>query len=277
MKLAYFPNQIAHNGTEVLKSLLESAEQHGMEISPDDFDADAAVIWSVLWHGRMSPNKAVYQHYRSLNRDVIVIDVGALCRGHTWKIALNHVTAQGYYGHQENLDLDRPKKLGIRLGRSTATNPGILVAAQHTSSLQVQTVNLTGWLDTKISEIKQVCDRPLILRPHPRCRIDLQRFRRRGIEIQQPRSVSGTYDSFDFDTNYHAIVNYNSGPGIQAAIAGTRPIVDPSSLAAAVSINVDDIEASYGLDREQWLIETCHTEYTVEEISQGLWIERLHL
>lgn len=277
MKLAYFPKQIARNGDEVLKSVISSANQFGIETMADEFDADVAVIWSVLWQGRMASNKAIYQHYRSLGKPVIVIDIGALHRGITWKIALNNINIHGYYGHQENLDPDRPKKLDIKLGTTNNVNPSIILAAQHTNSLQVQDVNLTGWLDSKISEIKNVSDRPLILRPHPRCRMDLQRFQRRGVQIQQPNLIIDTYDSFDFDLNYHAVINYNSGPGIQSAIAGTRPIVDSSSLAAPVSISTNDVEKPYSVDREQWLIEICHSEYTLEEIKQGRWIQRLHL
>lgn len=275
--LAYFPDQIARNGSPVLDAILNSLKYHGIQCCPDDLDCDAALIWSVLWQGRMAPNKKVFQHYRGSNRPVIVVDIGALSRGHTWKIALNHITAQGYYGQHRDLDYDRPKKLGIKLTHPKNPKPNIILASQHTSSLQVQEVNLVSWLDNKISEIREVSDRPLILRPHPRCRMDLQRFQRQGVEIQHPRQVPNTYDSFDFDTNYHAIINYNSGPGIQAAITGTRPIVDASSLASPVSINVSDVEKPYLQNREQWLVEVCHTEYTVEEITQGRWIERLRL
>lgn len=277
MKLAYFPNQIARNGTDVLNAILKSARRHGFTASENDFDADAAIIWSVLWRGRMAPNKKVYQHYRTQGRPVIVVDVGALHRGLTWKIAVNHITSNGYYGHQQNLDLDRPKKLGIILGHATDTRPEILLAAQHTDSLQTQDVNLVSWLDNKITEIRQVSDRPIILRPHPRCRMDLQRLQKHDIVVQRPNPLINTYDSFDFDANYHAVVNYNSGPGIQAAIYGSRPMVDASSLAAPVSITIDGIERPYDIDRQQWLIEICHTEYTLEEISQGRWLERLHL
>ena len=77
--------------------------------------ADAAVIWSVLWHGRMQLNQAVYEHYRSQNKPVIVIDIGALYRGQTWKLAVNHITRDGYYGHEHDLDRDRPKQLQISL------------------------------------------------------------------------------------------------------------------------------------------------------------------
>lgn len=277
MKLAYFPNQIARNGIPVLGAFITGARKHGIRAVTDDFDADAAVIWSVLWKGRMAQNKSIYQHYRGIGRPVIVIDAGVLCRDQTWKIALNHVNADGYYGHLENLDHDRPKKLNIVLEKKSVVNPAIMLAAQHTSSLQVQDLDLVGWLDDKIKSIRKISDRPIILRPHPRCRMDLQRFLRHSIEVQKPTPVPGTYDGFDFNSNYHAIVNYNSGPGIRAAIEGARPLVDKSSLAAPVSITMSDIEKPYNVDRSQWLIEICHTEYTLEEIEQGHWIERLHL
>ena len=75
--------------------------------------------------------------------------------------------------------------------------------------------------------------------------------------------------------DYHAVVNYNSGPGIQAAISGTRPIVDATSLAHPVAHSIEQIDQPYLIDRDQWLIEICHTEYTQEELQKGLWLKRI--
>ena len=63
-----------------------SLDQHGVEIQAQSWDSDAVIIWSVLWHGRMLENREVYAHYRGLDRPVIVIDVGTLIRGVTWKV-----------------------------------------------------------------------------------------------------------------------------------------------------------------------------------------------
>ena len=93
--------------------------------------------------------------------------------------------------------------------------------------------------------------------------------------VQKPNQLAGTYDSFDMGLDYHAIINYNSGPGIQAAIGGVRPIVDQSSLAWPVGRPYHEIEDPYTVDRETWLTQICHTEYTVEEIQQGMWIPRI--
>jgi len=54
-----------------------------------------------------------------------------------------------------------------------------------------------------------------------------------------------------------------------------RPVVDATSLAAPVSINWADIEQPYTVDRDPWLVQICHTEYSVEEIQRGLWLNRL--
>jgi hypothetical protein len=242
------------------------------------WDADAAIIWSVLWSGRMNANQAVWKYYRDLGRPVIVVDVGALYRGETWKIALNNITADGYYGHLTDLDPDRPRKLGISLAINLSTNPRIVIAAQHAQSLQIaQLISMEQWIVEQVRQLQQITDRPVVVRPHPRSRLRKDRLLDlpKNVVIEQPQKLLNTYDSYNLAFDCHAMVNYNSGPGIQAALAGTRPLVDRSSLAHPVSVNWQDLEQIYDLDRDQWLIEICHTEYTVDEIEQGIWIPRL--
>jgi hypothetical protein len=276
--VAYFPLQCAKNSSPVISAMLDSLRQAGVSTQENSWDSDAVIIWSVLWSGRMAANQAVWSHYRSLGRPVIIIDVGALYRGETWKIALNSITADGYYGHTENLDYNRPRKLGISLALNFTRNPRIIVAAQHARSLQVTgLVSMEGWIIDQVERLRTVTDRPIVVRPHPRSALD-----RAGLVhlppdviIEQPVKIVDTYDSYNLAFDCHAMVNYNSGPGIQAALAGTRPIVDSTSLAHPVSIAHADIDRPYDRDRDQWLVEICHTEYTVQEIQQGLWLRRL--
>ena len=100
MRATYFPLQCALNSGPVISAVMASMQAHGFEIDPNSYDADVAVIWSVLWHGKMIANQDVYRYYRSKGRPVVCIEVGALNRGVTWKIALNNVNALGYYGQQ---------------------------------------------------------------------------------------------------------------------------------------------------------------------------------
>jgi hypothetical protein len=276
--VAYFPLQCARNSKPVMTAMLNSLKQANISTQENSWDSDAVIIWSVLWAGRMAPNQAVWSHYRSLGRPVIVIDVGALYRGETWKIAINNITADGYYGHTENLDWNRPRKLGISLALNFTRNPRIIVAAQHARSLQVVgLVSMEGWVVQQVERLREVTDRPIVVRPHPRNALDWAGLVHlpADVIIEQPVKVANTYDSYNLAFDCHAIVNHNSGPGIQAALAGTRPIVDRSSLAHPVSIDLHNIEQSYTTDRDQWLVEICHTEYTLEEIKKGLWLQRL--
>ena len=278
MRVAYFPNQCAQNSKPVMSAVLSSLNKHGHQTVENNWDADAVIIWSVLWSGRMAANQAVWSHYRSLGRPVIVIDIGALYRGETWKIALNSITANGYYGHTENLDWDRPRKLGISLALNFTRNPRIIVAAQHARSLQtVGLSSMEGWIVQQVEQLRKVTDRPIVVRPHPRSPLNWAGLVHLPPDVfmEQPQKIANTYDSYNLAFDCHAIVNHNSGTGIQAALAGTRPIVDSTSLAHPVSIQIENIDQPYTVDRDQWLTEICHTEYTVQEIQQGLWLQRL--
>ena len=279
MRVAYFPNQCAQNSGPVMQALLDSLRGCGHSVEENSWDADAVIIWSVLWSGRMAANQAVWSHYRSLGRPEIIIDVGALYRGETWKVALNSITATGYYGHKQNLDWDRPRRLGISLAINVTRNPRIVIAAQHARSLQVVgLVSMEGWVIQQVEQLRKVTDRPIVVRPHPRSALDWAGLVHlpKDVVIETPQRIDNTYDSYNLAFDCHAMINYNSGPGTQAALAGTRPRVDQSSLAYPVSIPIQDIEKSYTVDRDQWLTEICHTEYTVQEIQQGLWLQRLH-
>jgi hypothetical protein len=275
MNIAYFPNQCALNSIPIMQAILDSIRHAGHTIEQNGMDADAAVIWSALWSGRMAPNKRVYEHYRAQNKPVIIVDVGALYRGETWKIAVNHINRLGYYGHTENLDMDRPRKLKVSLAINLSKNPAILIAAQHRFSLQLANQNHEKWIMDQVEEIRRVSDRPIVIRPHPRSPLQMATLNN-TITIEKPQKLSSTYDSFDMHFDYHAVVNYCSGPGIQAAISGTRPIVGAYSLAAPVSVSIENIDKPYDQERDQWLVEICHTEYTLKEIEQGLWIKRIH-
>jgi hypothetical protein len=257
-----------------MQAMLDSLRSAGHTVEQNSMDADSAVIWSVLWAGRMTPNKQVYEHYRAQNKPVIIADVGALYRGETWKISVNHINRLGYYGHTENLDMDRPRKLGISLAINLSKNPAILIAAQHRHSLQLLDQNHEKWIMEQIDAIGQISDRPIVVRPHPRSPLQMNKLTK-NITVEKPQRISSTHDSYNMHFDYHAVVNYCSGPGIQAAISGTRPLVGTHSLALPVSIAIEALDRPYDIDRDQWLVEICHTEYTLKEIEQGLWLKRL--
>jgi hypothetical protein len=78
--------------------------------------------------------------------------------------------------------------------------------------------------------------------------------------------------------NVWATISYSSNPGIHSCINGIPAFVSPSSLAYNVANDIDflhNIEQPLTPDRTQWLNDYAHTEWTVEEISQGLPLKHL--
>ena len=279
---AYYPEQCAKNSPTVLQAFLNSLRVAGITPVENSLDCDAVVIWSVLWNGRMAKNQGVYEHYRMQGKPVIVIDVGALKRETTWKIAINNINADGYYGHKQNLDWDRPAKLGLQLHDSSyKKRDSILIAMQHTKSLQWHNMPAPiEWLKDTVNKLRQYTERHIRVRPHPRSPvfIPVHRFGMANLDncsLEEPMRINDTYDQYDIDYEYHLVVNHCSGPGIKAAIDGTSVLTDPSSLAHPVSTRLEYVENPPPPTRDQWFVEICHTEYTVEEIEQGLWLKRL--
>ena len=240
---------------------------------------DVAVIWSVLWNGRMTHNKQVWEQNRKLNRPVIVLEVGGIERGTTWKVGLNGINRDAYFGDKDN-DRTRADSLGLVCKPWRSNGDFILVCGQHDKSLQWQNMpRMSNWFLNTYDEIRKYTQRPIVFRPHPRCRLEHIERGLKNVYRQEPQHVNGTYDDFDmgFD-NVWATVSYSSNPGTHSCINGVPAFVSTHSLAYDVGNDIDflyDIENPLMPDRQQWLNDYAHTEYTIEEISQGAPLKHL--
>ena len=226
-----------------------------------------------MWNGRMKPNEQIYYASLSKKIPVVIIEVGNFNRGKTWRIAVNNVNRDGYFG-EGDIDNDRPRKLGLTLQPFNKNRrPEILIACQHIKSLQwPKNLQMESWVNTLVNDLTARSERKIIVRPHPRCPI---RLSNKNITIDTPRKLANTYDDFNFDHNYHAVINYNTGPAIHAAINGTPVICDTTGLAYPVSDRLENIENITLADRESWLIDLVHREWTIEEISKGIPLSRI--
>jgi hypothetical protein len=240
---------------------------------------DVAVIWSVLWHGRMSKNQTVWEQNRMLDKPVIVLEVGGINRGTTWKVGLNGINRTAYFGDKDN-DRVRADSLGLVCKPWRSNGDYVLICGQHDKSLQWQGMpRMSNWFLNTYDEIRKYTDRPIIFRPHPRCRLEHIERGLKHVTRQEPKQIANTYDDFDMGfNNVHCTISYSSNPGIHSIIAGVPSFVSTDSLAYPVANDIDflhDIENPVMPDRTQWLNDYAHTEYTVDEISQGLPLKHL--
>lgn len=240
---------------------------------------DVAVIWSVLWNGRMSKNQQIWDINKKLGKPIIVLEVGGIERGTTWKVGLNGINRTAYFGDSSN-DSTRADSMGLVCKPWRSNGDFILICGQHDKSLQWQNMpRMSSWLMDTIETIQKYSNRPIIFRPHPRCRLEAIEHQYKNVYRQDPIKLAGTYDNFDmsFD-NAWATVSYSSNPGVHSILEGVPAFVGPASLAYDVANDIDflhDIENPLMPDRQQWLNDYAWTEWTIEEISNGLPLKRL--
>jgi hypothetical protein len=267
MRISYFPNQTANHSEQVWQAFLSSCESMGIRPEANSMDSDYLMIWSVLWRGRMQKNQQVYQHYIRANKPVFILEVGSIQRRTTWKVAVNNITNQGIY--PEMVDPDRPKKLGIVADRAKINKDlPILIALQQTESLQWDLKkSAEQWVTDTVTKIRRFTDRQIVIRPHPRARFHMPNLSNTVLET--PKKIINTYDDYDLNFDYSAVINHNSGVAVQAALRGVPVVTDNTSLAYPVSMPLSSIDIPYLPDRDQWIQKMSHTEWTVDEIAQG--------
>jgi hypothetical protein len=272
MRFKLYKENGALNSPPVFDAVECGLRQQGHTIVNDQ--EDVAVIWSVLWSGRMRSNRAIYERCRQENKPVMIIEVGNLRRGETWRLGLNHINSLADFANDRDLDPCRPQQLGVALRPTPDVRRGeILIACQHQESLQWQGMPaMKDWVADTIEKIKQHTHRRIRVRYHPRSSFP---FKQSGVIVERPVQIPGTYDDFDIFYNYHCVINHNSGPAVQAAINGVPVLCDKSSLAADLSVKWQELDEPYVPDRSEWFLKLCHTEWTLEEIRQGLPIARL--
>ena len=262
----------ALNSQPVFDAISHGLQRHGHKVVYHDDCADVAVIWSQLWAGRMRPNQHVWHHYRQANKPVLVLEVGALQRGTTWRLMPN---GQNCFLSTNNSS-HRRQQLGIDMLDWHYSGKEIVIALQRADSNQwAGQPSLEDWVNSTIASIRQHTDRPIVVRPHPRYRLGRINH---VCEIQQPQRMTNTYDDYNIAKSVKrawALVNHNSNPGVTAVLHGTPSFVGTSSIAGPVAnLDFSKIENPLRPDRTQWVNDLAWTEWTTDEISQGQGLEQ---
>ena len=275
MKFSLWTDYGALNSRLVFDAFANSLNDAGHTVVYNDSSADVNVIWSVLFHGRMARNKQIWEH----DKPTVVLEVGGINRGVTWKVGFNGINRDGYFGDGGNDD-SRSNDLGLLLKPWRTNGEYILIAGQHDKSLQWQNMPpMSNWFLETYDEIRKHTERPILFRPHPRCRLEQIERGLKHVYRQEPQHVNSTYDDFDIDfDNLWATISYSSNPGIHSCVNGVPAFVSTHSLAYDVGNDIDflyDIENPLLPDRQQWLNDYAHTEYTIEEIAQGIPLKNL--
>jgi hypothetical protein len=281
MIFGLFKQHGALNSVPVFSAFEQGIRHLGHTAHDNDLNADVAVIWSVLWYGRMSKNKAVWDHFTKQGKPIIVLEVGALKRNITWKVAVGGINNEAYFGHTTNNDNARLTSLGITVQdwKDTKDTNSIIICGQHQASHQWRHMPpASDWIANTIREIRQYTDRLIKVRSHPRHPFNFNNKWSNVIE-STPKRIDIVQDFYDFGaelSNAHCVVNWSSNPAIEAALAGVPVFTGPDSLAHAVANHsFDTIETPIKPNRQQWANDLAYTEWTVDEIAKSIPLIRI--
>ena len=135
------------------------------------------------------------------------------------------------------------------------------------------------WFEQQINEIRKHTDRPIVIRPHPRNPTGFDISKWKNVTKVLPQRDYNTVDDTDFKEKLKqawAVVNYSSNPAMQAVFAGIPVFVSEASLSYDVgNTRLSEINSPVMPDRTQWANKLAYTEWTTEEIKQGLPWERI--
>ena len=275
MRIEAWPMHGPLNSKTIFQKFIKSMQDAGDEVRVDkESNGDVAVIWSVLWRGRMQSYKNIWDRYRSQGKPVIVIEVGGLRRNLSFKIGINGINRDADFANQE-FDDQRWPLFKHELRPWNPTGDLIVICGQHDTSEQWKGLpKMSAWIEQQITEIRKHTTRPILVRPHPRNLISFNEEKFKNVKVRLPKRDYRTYDDTDFKAalgRTWAVVNHSSNPAMEAVMKGIPVFVSESSLCHDVgNVNLSDINTPAMPNRLNWANKLSYTEWFEDEIEQGL-------
>ena len=275
MRIEAWPMHGPLNSKTIFQKFIQSMKDTGEDVHINkETNGDVAVIWSVLWRGRMQSYKSVWERYRRAGKPVIVIEVGGLRRNLSFKIGINGINRDADFANQE-FDDTRWPLFKHELRPWNPTGDLIVICGQHDTSEQWKGLpKMSNWIEQQISEIRKYTSRPILVRPHPRNTITIDEKKFSNVKVRLPKRDFRTYDDTDFKATLErtwAVVNHSSNPAMEAVIKGIPVFVSESSLCHDVgNIKLADINTPAMPNRHSWAHKLAYTEWFEDEIEKGL-------
>ena len=275
MKVEVWPEHGPLNSKDIFKKFIKSLQEAGDEVSVNkEIDGDVAVIWSVLWRGRMLKYQNIWERYRKAGKPVVVLEVGGLLRNISFKIGINGINRDADFANQ-TFDDQRWPLFKHELRPWNPTGDLIVICGQHDSSEQWKGLpKMSQWIEQQITEIRKYTTRPILVRPHPRNVIHFDENKFKNVKVRLPKRDYMTYDDTDFKATLErtwAVVNHSSNPAMEAVMRGIPVFVSESSLCHNVgNIKLADINTPAMPNRLTWANKLAYTEWFADEIEQGI-------
>ena len=200
------------------------------------------VVWGVL---RQSDR--ILDQARRQSLYFFYIDHAYFDRGHSksYRIARNAYEA----GPVRDCPPDRFDALHVPIGPWRKGGREIIVCPPTEYFMAAH--GCTDWLETTLATLKNVSDRPIVVRAKPRPG---------EAAVPLPQALETA----------HALVTHSSNVAIEAVCLGTPVFVSQASAAAPVGrTDLEAIELPFYPDRASWLAHLAYNQFAFEEIGDG--------
>jgi hypothetical protein len=275
---------------EVLRRFAEGVNRHAGDtgIAVEDRapqTCDVGVIQGWVHAGsKLSPHLKLRKRVseNTHNRHTVIVDSNlfnytGIENPHYSRYSIDGVfpTTAGYFWDRD-VDPQRWQQIqrdyNISLKDWRARGDAILVCTQRNGGWSMDGLDVVEWLDTTVKKIRHYSDRPIIVRGHP----GDKRAQQYLGSLNRAWELSTSASILDDFNRACCVVNYNSSPGVAAAIEGLPVFVtDPhydgkrSQARPVANINLSRIENPELFDRQQWIERIAMSHWHFDELSNG--------
>lgn len=176
---------------------------------------------------------------------------------------------QAFYGNRgsdgRHWDAIR-RSLGIDLRPWRSSGGHVLVCLQRDGGWSMKGVNLDDWARSRVRELRQHTDRPIVVRAHPKFPVPASWFQNvPNVRMsQEPRLEQDIHDAW-------AAVFFNSSSCVASVLGGVPVFVDDDDCVAwdVANTRIQDIETPRMPPREQWLWDLCQAHWNDQHSITG--------
>jgi hypothetical protein len=224
---------------------------------------DVSVNWGIYkQHLPHTETRQVIHDWQEINGNkAIVIESGYIKRDKYYSVGYGGLNGRADFNNKD-CPPDRWKDLGLDLKDYRGQGEHILLCGQVPWDAAVQHIDYNKWCLDVVDEIKSVTDRPIIFRPHPKFSVG---------NVFTNVKTSNNARLIDDLRNCWAAVALSSNALVESVIEGVPVFAcDKGAMSLDVSNDIIDLENPKLYNREQWAYNLAYTQWTREEMVEGL-------
>lgn len=271
-----------HRKTEVLKAFAHGAQCCGarvlLQTQHNIVDCKLAVILGWVGTTIKGPHiqlrQQVIEHQRRRGAHVMPIDSSCFKFADPDSVFLRYSLDGVFYNKNNYANVNSNNHKWHKIQQALAVSmqdwrqqgSHVLLCLQRDGGWSMKGHDLNIWATQKVQELRQITDREIIIRPHPKTKIDQSKFS----QFSNVRISNNTTLQHDL-TNAWASVFYNSSSSVAAVLAGIPVFADDDDCVAWAVANHDigQIEHPALPDRTRWINDLSAAHWTDQESQTG--------